>query len=431
MPANAKLLAVILGGGAGNRLFPLTQQRSKPAVPLGGKYRLVDIALSNCINSDILRTFVLTQYNSASLNRHIAQTYRFSQFSNGFVEILAAEQTPESPQWFQGTADAVRQVLPHIRDWGIDTLLILSGDHLYRMDYRQFLERHNETNADVTVSVIPCEPRSASEFGLLKTDETGRIVEFKEKPKGEDLLSMQVDTSKLGLDANEAQRRPFLASMGIYVFKYEHLEQLLAEDPSWMDFGKHVIPAAIKSRHVQAYMFDGYWEDIGTIGAFYRANLDLTTKIPKFNLFDAEAPVFTRTRYLPPSKIEETEINDSIISDGCIINGAKINNSVVGLRSRISKGVQIDSSFLMGADYYQTFEEMRSDLNKGVPRVGIGEGTVVRRAIIDKNARIGKNARLLNEAAVVEADGPGGAYFIRDSIIIVPKNAVIADGTVI
>jgi glucose-1-phosphate adenylyltransferase len=431
MPANPRLLAVILGGGAGNRLFPLTQQRSKPAVPLGGKYRLVDIALSNCINSDILRTFVLTQYNSASLNRHVAQTYRFSPFSNGFVEILAAEQTPESPQWFRGTADAVRQVLPHIRNWGIDTLLILSGDHLYHMDYREFLERHYQTNADVTVSVIPCEARSASEFGLLKTDETGRIVEFKEKPKGDDLHAMQVDTTTLGLDANEAQRRPYLASMGIYVFKYDQLEQLLAEDPSWIDFGKHVIPAAIKSRKVQAYMFDGYWEDIGTIGAFYRANLDLTTKIPKFNLFDAEAPVFTRARYLPPSKIEETEINDSIISDGCIINGAKIANSVVGLRSRISKGVQIESSFMMGADFYQTFEEMRGDLGKGLPRVGIGEGTVVRRAIIDKNARIGKNARLLNEGGVTETDGAGGSYFIRDSIIIVPKNAVIADGTVI
>ena len=400
-------------------------------MPLGGKYRLVDIALSNCINSDILRTFVLTQYNSASLNRHIAQTYRFSQFSNGFVEIIAAEQTPESPQWFQGTADAVRQVLPHIRDWGIDTLLILSGDHLYHMDYRQFLERHHQSDADVTVSVIPCEARAASEFGLLKTDETGRIVEFKEKPKGDDLLSMQVDTTKLGLDANEAQRRPFLASMGIYVFKYQQLERLLAEDPVAVDFGKHIIPSAIKSRHVQAYMFDGYWEDIGTIGAFYRANLDLTTKIPKFNLFDAEAPVYTRARYLPPSKVEETEINDSIISDGCIINGAKINNSVIGLRSRISKGVQIESSFLMGADYYQTFEEMRSDASRSLPRVGIGEGTVIKRAIIDKNARIGKNARLLNEAGVVEADGPGGAYFIKDSIIIVPKNAVIVDGTII
>ena len=432
MPASAKLLAVILGGGAGNRLFPLTQQRSKPAVPLGGKYRLVDIALSNCINSDILRTFVLTQYNSASLNRHIAQTYRFSQFSNGFVEILAAEQTPLSPHWFQGTADAVRQVLPHIRDWGIDTLLILSGDHLYRMDYRQFLQRHHESNADVTVSVIPCEARAASEFGLLKTDEHGRIVEFKEKPKGDDLLSMQVDTTQLGLDPNEAQRRPFLASMGIYVFKYDRLEHLLSEgDPSWMDFGKEVIPAAIASGPVQAFMFDGYWEDIGTIGAFYRANLDLTSKIPKFNLFDAEAPVYTRARYLPPSKVEETEINDSIISDGCIINGAKVTNSVIGLRSRISKGVQIDSSFMMGADFYQTFEDMRNDLTRGLPRVGIGEGTVVKRAIIDKNARIGTNARLLNEAGTAEADGPGGSYFIRDSIIIVPKNAVIADGTVI
>lgn len=431
MPADPKLLAVILGGGAGNRLFPLTQQRSKPAVPLGGKYRLVDIPLSNCINSDILRTFVLTQYNSASLNRHIAQTYRFSQFSNGFVEILAAEQTPDSPQWFQGTADAVRQVLPHIRDWGIDTLLILSGDHLYRMDYREFLERHRESGADVTVSVNPCEMSAASEFGLLKTDETGRIVEFKEKPKGDDLLTMQVDTSRLGLEANEAQRRPFLASMGIYVFRYDKLEELLAEDPAWIDFGKHIIPAAIKSRHVQAHLFDGYWEDIGTIGAFYRANLDLTSKIPKFNLFDAEAPVYTRARYLPPSKIEETEINDSIISDGCIINGAKLTNSVIGLRSRISKGVQIEASFLMGADFYQTIDDMRADLNKGLPRLGIGEGTIIKHAIIDKNARIGKNARLLNEAGVGERDGPNGSYFIRDGIIIVPKNAVIHDGAVV
>jgi glucose-1-phosphate adenylyltransferase len=431
MPASAKLLAVILGGGAGNRLFPLTQQRSKPAVPLGGKYRLVDIALSNCINSDILRTFVLTQYNSASLNRHVAQTYQFSQFSNGFVEIIAAEQTPENPQWFQGTADAVRQVLPHIRDWGIDTLLILSGDHLYRMDYRQFLQRHHDTNADVTVSVIPCEESPASEFGLLKTDEHGRIVEFKEKPKGDELLSMQVDTTQLGLDANEAKRRPYLASMGIYVFKYDRLEQLLREDPSWMDFGKEVIPAAIGSGPVQAFMFDGYWEDIGTIGAFYRANLDLTSKIPKFNLFDAQAPVFTRARFLPPSKVEDSEINDSMISDGCIITGAKITNSVIGLRSRISKGVHLESAYMMGADFYQTFDEMRDDLNKGLPRVGVGEGTVIKRAIVDKNARIGNNARLLNEAGTTEADGPGGSYFIRDGIIIVPKNAVVADGTAI
>ena len=431
MPPNSKLLAIILGGGAGNRLFPLTQQRSKPAVPLGGKYRLVDIALSNCINSDVLRTFVLTQYNSASLNRHIAQTYRFSHFSNGFVEIIAAEQTPESPQWFQGTADAVRQVLPHIRDWGTDTLLILSGDHLYHMDYREFLARHYNSNADVTVSVIPCEAKPASEFGLLKTDESGRIIEFKEKPKGDELLSMQVDTTQLGLDAAEAARRPFLASMGIYVFKYDRLESLLAEDPSWVDFGREIIPAAIKSGHVQAHMFDGYWEDIGTIGAFYRANLDLTNKIPKFNLFDAEAPVYTRARYLPPSKVEESQINDSIIGDGCIINGSKLTNCVIGIRSRISKGVQMDAAYMMGADYYQTFEDMRQDLTKGVPRMGIGEGSVIRHAIIDKNARIGTNTRLLNEANVVEADSPDKSYYIRDGIIIIPKNAVIKDGTVI
>lgn len=431
MPASHKLLAVILGGGAGTRLFPLTQQRSKPAVPMGGNYRLVDVAISNCINSDVLRMFVLTQYNSASLNRHIAQTYRFSHFSDGFVEILAAEQTPESPQWFQGTADAVRQVMPHIRDWGIDTLLILSGDHLYRMDYRQFLARHHETDADVTVSVIPSDPISAGEFGLLKTDQDGRIVEFREKPKGEDLESMRVDTTTLGLSAQEASARPFLASMGIYVFKYDKLEELLAADTSWVDFGRDVIPGAIQRGKVQAFVFDGYWGDIGTIAAFYKANLDLTSKVPKFNLFDAAAPVYTRARFLPPSKIEESEIRDSIMSEGCIINGAKITSSVVGLRSRISKGVHLDASYMMGADYYQTIEEMSRDVSSSLPRVGIGEGTLVTRAIIDKNARIGSNARLLNEAGVLEADGEGGSYYIRDGIILVPKNAVIKDGTVV
>jgi glucose-1-phosphate adenylyltransferase len=431
MPAKPNVLAVILGGGAGTRLFPLTQQRSKPAVPLGGKYRLVDIAISNCINSDVFKMFVLTQYNSASLNRHLAQTYRFSGFSNGFVEVMAAEQTPESPHWFQGTADAVRQILPHIRDWGIDTLLILSGDHLYRMDYREFLARHYETDADVTVSVTPCDEAAASDFGLLKTDQSGRIIEFKEKPKGDELQSMRVDTSKLGLNESEAIGRPFLASMGIYVFKYDRLEQLLAADPNGVDFGREIIPSAIKTGNVQAYLFDGYWEDIGTISAFYRANLDLTSKIPKFNLFDAEAPVFTRARYLPPSKVEESQILDSILSDGCIVNGATITNSVIGLRSRIGKGVRIDSSFLMGADYYQSIEEMRVDLVAGNPRVGIGEETVINRAIIDKNARIGSGVRLLNEARVIHADGESGTYYIREGIIIVPKNAVIRDGQIV
>src|SRR5438105_5012590 len=359
MPPKRNLLAVILGGGAGSRLFPLTRDRSKPAVPLGGKYRLVDVPISNCINSDVIRMFVLTQYNSASLNRHIATTYRFSPFADGFVEILAAEQTPERPDWFQGTADAVRQVLPHIRDWRIDTLLILSGDHLYRMDYRKFLARHEETNADITVSAIPIIADSASEFGLLKVDEAGRIVEFREKPTGETLQSMEVDTTSLGLPADEARRKPFLASMGIYLFKYDVIEKVLAEDTAHLDFGKEVIPASIHKYNVQAYLFNDYWEDIGTIAAFYKANLDMTSAIPPFNLFDAEAPLFTRARYLPPSKINKCELRDSIVSDGCIINGAKIINSLIGLRSRLGAGTQLEAAYMMGADYYQTVEDMR------------------------------------------------------------------------
>ncbi len=308
-PKRPNILAVILGGGAGTRLSPLTLLRSKPAVPLGGKYRLIDIPVSNCINSDILKIFVLTQYNSASLNKHIAPTYRFSQFSNGFVEILAAEQTPQNPQWFQGTADAVRQVLPHMSDWGIDTLLILSGDHLYRMDYRKFIARHFETEADVTISVIPFGRDQAEDFGLMKMEPTGRITEFREKPKGEALEAMRVDTTPFGLSAEEAARRPFLASMGIYVFKFDWLVELLAKDPTWNDFGKQIIPAAIESSNVQGYLFDGYWEDIGTIAAFHQANLDLTAVVPKFNLFDTDAPIFTRARYLPPSKVNNCHIN--------------------------------------------------------------------------------------------------------------------------
>ncbi len=431
MASRRNLLAVILGGGAGKRLFPLTRDRSKPAVPLGGKYRLVDVPISNCINSDVIRMFVLTQYNSASLNKHIATTYRFSPFADGFVEILAAEQTPESGQWFQGTADAVRQVLPHIRDWRIDTLLILSGDHLYRMDYRKFLARHDESKADITIAVIPIVPDTASEFGLLKTDKDGRIIEFREKPKGEELEAMRVDTTALGLSAEEALARPYLASMGIYVFRYDRLEEVLAEDKSRLDFGKEVIPGSIHKYNVQAYLFNDYWEDIGTIGAFYNANLEMTTAIPPFNLFDAEAPLLTRSRYLPPSKIDDCEIRNSIVSEGCIINGARINNSLIGLRSRLGNGSQVEASYMMGADYYQTLEDMEVDTAAGRPWIGIGKGTIVRRAIIDKNARIGAGVRLLNEAGTEEADGPDGSYYIRDRIIIVPKNGLIPDGTVV
>lgn len=431
MAVKRKVLAVILGGGAGSRLFPLTEQRSKPAVPLAGKYRLVDVPISNCINSDVIQIFILTQYNSASLNRHIARTFRFSQFSDGFVEILAAEQTPDSPQWFQGTADAVRQVLPHIGDWGIDTLLILSGDHLYRMDYRDFLARHYETDADVTISVIPCRKEEAAEFGLLKTDSTGRIVEFKEKPKGDALESMRVDTTELGLSAEEAEKRPFLASMGIYVFKYDMVVELLSRDKSWVDFGREIIPSAIETSNVQAYMFDGYWEDIGTIHAFYLANLDLTSSIPKFNFFDAEAPIYTRARYLPPSKIHNCDISETLVSDGCIIHGATIKRSIIGLRARIGHGSHIESSILMGADYYQGLGEMSNDLALEIPRIGIGEGTTIKRAIVDKNARIGSNVRLVNEANLENVDAEDGSYVIRDRIIIVPKNAVVKDGTVV
>jgi glucose-1-phosphate adenylyltransferase len=425
------VLAVILGGGAGSRLFPLTLMRSKPAVPLGGKYRLVDIPISNCINSDVQRMFVLTQFNSASLNRHIAQTYRFSHFSNGFVDILAAEQTPQNPLWFQGTADAVRQVLPHIADWGIDTLLILSGDHLYRMDYRRFLARHYETNADVTISVIPYPREAAEEFGLLKADPQGRIVEFSEKPKGEALEAMRVDTTAFGLRPDEAARRPFLASMGIYVFGYKVLEDLLAQNENWVDFGREVIPAAIESCNVQAFLFDDYWEDIGTISAFHAANLDLTAPIPKFNLFNAEAPIYTRARWLPPSKINNCEIVQSLISDGCIINRANIRRSVIGDRTRIDFGATIEDTYVMGADFYQSIEELETDQRAGLPRIGIGEGSVIRRAIIDKNARIGSQVRLVNEAGVREMSAPDGSYHIKDGIIIVRKSAAIADGTVV
>ena len=431
MSARRNILAVILGGGVGTRLFPLTAQRSKPAVPLGGKYRLVDIPISNCINSDVIKIFVLTQYNSASLNRHIAQTYRFSQFSDGFVEILAAEQTPESPQWFQGTADAVRQVLPHIRDWGIDTLLILSGDHLYRMDYRLFLARHFDMEADVTVSVSPRGREAAEEFGLLKADASGRITEFSEKPKGAALEEMRVDTRPFGLSAEDAEQRPFLASMGIYVFNYELLEDLLAQNKTWVDFGREVIPAAIESYNVQAFLFNGYWEDIGTIAAFHAANLDMTARLPKFNLFDAEAPVYTRARYLPPSKTHNCEVHDTIVSEGCIINNSVITRSIIGLRTRIEGGARIEDSYIMGADYYQSIDEMKAEVAAGRPRIGIGEGTIIRHAVIDKNARIGAGVRLLNERGVENFNGPEGAYYIRDHIIIVPKNATLKDGTAV
>lgn len=425
------VVAVILGGGAGSRLFPLTRERSKPAVPLGGKYRLIDVPVSNCINSNVTQIFVLTQYNSASLNRHISQTYRFSSFSTGFVEILAAEQTKESPDWFQGTADAVRQILPHLRDWRVGNLLILSGDHLYRMDYRKFLARHTETNADVTISVIPANPTDAEGFGLLKTDADGTIVEFREKPKGADLEAMRVDTSNFGLSEDESIKRPFLASMGIYVFNYAKLVELLNENPSAMDFGGEIIPSAIGSCNVQAHLFDSYWEDIGTIRAFYDANLDLASPLPKFNFFDTSAPIYTRSRYLPPSKLHGCDIDNSMVSEGCILNGVYARNSIIGLRSRIDSGAKIENSILMGSDFFESIEEIKADLESSRPYLGIGKNTEIRRAIIDKNVRIGKNVKLLNESNIKFYDADDGSFYIREGIIIVPKGSTISDETVV
>lgn len=425
------VVAVILGGGAGTRLFPLTQHRSKPAVPLGGKYRLIDVPVSNCINSGITQLFILTQYNSASLNRHISRTYRFSSFSTGFVEILAAEQTKDNPEWFQGTADAVRQMLPHIRDWRVDTLLILSGDHLYRMNYQKFLERHFETNADITVSVIPCKREEAEEFGLLKTNEDGSIAEFKEKPKGDALEAMRVDTTKFGLSADEAENRPFLASMGIYVFNYERLVALLGEDKSSVDFGKEIIPNAIGKFNVQAHFFNDYWEDIGTIRAFYEANLDLAAPLPKFNFFNADSPIYTRSRYLPPSKIHSCDIDNSMVSEGCILNGVYARRSIIGLRSRIDKNTRIENSIVMGSDFFESIEEIKANIAKQIPHIGIGENCVIRRAIIDKNARIGSNVQLINHRGVDHEDDSNGCYYIREGIVIIPKNAVIPDGAII
>lgn len=409
-------------------MFPLTRERSKPAVPLGGKYRLIDIPVSNCINSNITQIFVLTQYNSASLNRHISQTYRFSSFSTGFVEILAAEQTKERPDWFQGTADAVRQILPHLRGWRIKKLLILSGDHLYRMDYRKFLRRHEETNADVTISVLPAKPEDAEGFGILRTEGEGKIVEFREKPTGTALEEMRVDTTAFGLTKEEADRKPFLASMGIYVFDYEKLKELLKSDEKAVDFGGEIIPAAIEKCNVQAHLFDDYWEDIGTIRAFYEANLDLAAPLPKFNFFNTDAPIYTRSRYLPPSKLHNCDVDNSMVSEGCILNGVYARNSIIGLRSRVDSGVKIENSILMGSDYFESIQEIKANTDRGIPHIGIGSDTIIRKAIIDKNVRIGRGAKLLNLSGKNDFDSDDGSYYIRDGIIIVPKNGVINDG---
>ncbi|MEH2377156.1 glucose-1-phosphate adenylyltransferase [Nostoc sp.] len=427
-----KVLSIILGGGAGTRLYPLTKLRAKPAVPVAGKYRLIDIPVSNCINSEIFKIYVLTQFNSASLNRHIARTYNFSGFSEGFVEVLAAQQTLENPNWFQGTADAVRQYLWLLEEWNAEEYLILSGDHLYRMDYRLFIQRHRETGADITLSVIPIDERRASDFGLMKIDDSGRVVDFSEKPKGEALTKMRVDTSILGLTKEQAELQPYIASMGIYVFKRDVLIKLLKESVERTDFGKEIIPDASKDYNVQAYLFDDYWEDIGTIEAFYHANLALTQQPqPPFSFYDEEAPIYTRARYLPPTKLLDCHITESIIGEGCILKNCHIKHSVVGVRSRIESGCVIEESLLMGADFYQASVERQGILVKDDITVGIGADTLIRGAIIDKNASIGHDVKIINKDNVQEADREAQGFYIRSGIVVVLKNAVIPDGTII
>jgi glucose-1-phosphate adenylyltransferase len=437
------VLGIILGGGAGSRLSPLTRKRAKPAVPLGANYRLIDIPVSNCINSGINKIYCLTQYNSASLNRHLSQAYNSTvggYQSRGFVEVLAASQTTQSTAWFQGTADAVRQYMwlfdEAMRD-GIEDFLILSGDHLYRMDYADFVKAHRDAGAAITVAALPCSEREATAFGLMKIDGSGRIVEFAEKPKGDALERMKVDTTVLGLDAAAAVAKPYIASMGIYVCKASALKALLMESfPTEHDFGSDIIPGAKDlGMQVQAHLFNGYWEDIGTIKAFYEANLALTdAPSPQFSFYDKDAPIYTMSRFLPPSRVwGDATVERSIIGDGCIVeSGTRIAHSVVGLRSRIREDCIIEDSLLMGADYYEQYEEC--EINSDCLPIGVGKGSHIKGAIVDKNARIGRFCKLINAAGVVEAthlDKHDRGWVIRDGIIVVAKDTQLADGYVI
>ncbi|MGD1856576.1 MAG: glucose-1-phosphate adenylyltransferase [Leptolyngbyaceae cyanobacterium] len=428
-----KVLAIILGGGAGTRLYPLTKMRAKPAVPLAGKHRLIDIPISNCINSGILKIYVLTQFNSASLNQHVSRSYQFAGFQSGFVDVLAAQQTPDNDNWFQGTADAVRQYMQAFRNLDVDEYLVLSGDHLYRMDYSKFIQRHRETGADITLSVLPVDDQRASSFGLMKIDDnSSRIVDFSEKPTGDALKKMQVDTSALGLSAEEAKLKPYVASMGIYVFKQQVLIDLLDKYAQCTDFGKEIIPYSIKDHNVQAYLFNDYWEDIGTIRSFFDANLALVKQPnPLFSFYNRNAPIYTRPRYLPPTKQLECQVSESMISEGCILKECRISNSVVGIRSRIESGCTIRNSLIMGADYYHGDFERKSDCDISPVPLGIGANSEIENAIVDKNAHIGCNVKIVNKARVEEAARESDGFYIRNGIVIVLKDATIPDGTVI
>jgi glucose-1-phosphate adenylyltransferase len=418
-----RTLAVIMGGGAGTRLFPLTKDRAKPAVPLGGKYRLVDIPISNCLNSGLRSIYILTQFNSMSLHRHIQASYKFDNFSRSFVDILAAQQTPEGSEWYQGTADAVRQNMRYFLERPFDYYLILSGDQLYRMDFRALLHQHIRSGADITLATKPVERSLVPGFGIMQSDEHRRVTKFVEKPKD---AAVQ-DQFKMGPELLEsmgvaADAELFQASMGIYVFNRDVLVDCLNNDLA--DFGKHVIPESIERRNVSGYIFNGYWEDIGTIRAFYEANLDLTDLLPQYSFFEAKAPIYTHPRFLPGSKINGATLRQAIIADGCIISDAHIERSVIGVRSIIDSGATIRNSIVMGADFYDT-EPAESDPRR-LPPIGIGRNCVIDRAIIDKNARIAAGVVITPEGKPADLDAEN--YFIRDGIVVIPKNAVIPPG---
>lgn len=421
-----KVIAIVLGGGAGSRLYPLTATRSKPAVPIAGKYRLVDIPISNCINSGINRILVLTQFNSASLNKHIKNTYQFSMFSKGFVDIVAAEQTPDNAKWFQGTADAVRQSLRHIINHDFDYVLILSGDQLYQMDFEDMIDNHVARNADISIATIPVGDREAPEFGILKTNPDNDITSFIEKPAKDILHEWSSDTGAI----MQSQGRNYLASMGIYVFNRKLIFNLLEEEKKdATDFGKEIIPASIENYKVVSFQYEGYWTDIGNIYSFFEANLALTLDLPHFNLFDNQKIVYSRARMLPPAKISGTTLEKTVIAEGSIISASRIENSVIGIRSRIGHGTTIVSSYIMGNDYYETLAELEHNVQRGLPKIGIGERCYIKNTIIDKNCRIGNDVRINGGSHLTNADH--SLYTIKDGIVVLKKGAVIPDGYVI
>lgn len=419
---NSSTIAIILGGGRGTRLHPLTGLRSKPAVPVAGKYRLVDIPISNCLNSGIRKIYVLTQFNSASLNRHIKNTYNFDLFSHGFVDILAAEQTPKSQNWFQGTADAVRQSIHHMSNHDYDHVLVLSGDQLYQMDFREVMEHHDQQGADLTVATIPVTGEDATGFGIMKTDHEGMIESFVEKPDTDELPNWKSKTS----DEMKSQGKEYLASMGIYVFNKGVMKRLFEENPEATDFGKEIIPKAIKEgTKVSSYSFDGYWTDIGTIKSFFEANLELTDTLPAFNLYDDERQIYTRARLLPASKLTGTNLERVIVSEGCIIEASRIERSVIGIRSRIGKGTSIEESIIMGNDFFTTREDF-ANRSTDRPLMGIGERCFLSRTIVDKNVRIGDDVKIVGGTHL--EDGKFENYHVADGIVIIPKGKVIPDG---